>query len=499
MPKRLQQFDTLAAVDLGSNSFHMIVVRVRDQHVHVLDRLREPVRLAMGLDERGRLSREAIDRALDCLKRFGQRVRELPLGSVRAVGTNTLRHARMVEGFQEQARLALGHPIEIIAGREEARLIYLGVSHSLADTGGRRLVVDIGGGSTELIIGERFEPLFRESLHMGCVNMGRWYFEKGQITAKCWRAAEIAAQLELQPIQALYTREGWDVAVGASGTILSIERILHEQGWADSGITPEGLLKLRQALLDMGHVDKIVLRGLSEDRRSVLVGGVVILLSIFQSLGIRHMQVSDGALREGLIYDMLGRFESGDVRGRSVDGLMERFSVDRVHAQRVERTALELLEQAAEGWNLDQDHADLLAWAARLHELGLGISHSCYHKHGAYLLENADLGGFSLEGQRQLAILVRAHRRKFPRALIEERSPADAQLLTRLAILLRVSVVLHRARAELSVPISGVKVSNRGLKLRFDEGWLEANPLTYADLEREAEYLKSAGLKLGFQ
>jgi exopolyphosphatase/guanosine-5'-triphosphate,3'-diphosphate pyrophosphatase len=232
MFRRRKPSDTVAAVDLGSNSFHMIVARVRDGEMHVLDRLREPVRLASGLDHRGHLDEASIERALACLERFGQRVRDLPEGSVRAVGTNTLRKARMAEGFQERAGEALGHPIEIIGGREEARLIYLGVAHSLADDGGRRLVVDIGGGSTELIIGERFEPLHMESLHMGCVSMGRLYFPEGRVSDTAWRAAEIGARLELQPIAETYRRLGWQDALGASGTLLAVDRILREQGWS---------------------------------------------------------------------------------------------------------------------------------------------------------------------------------------------------------------------------------------------------------------------------
>ena len=500
MLRRRKPFDTIAAVDLGSNSFHMIVARVKDHHVHVVDRLRETVRLANGLDEEtGRISEEALERALACLERFGQRVRSLPQGSVRAVGTNTLRQARKVRGFQERARKALGHPIEIIAGLEEARLIYLGVAHSLADDGGRRLVVDIGGGSTELIIGERFEPQAMESLYMGCINMGRRYFSDSRITERAWRHAEIAAQLELQPISARYRRLGWERALGASGTLLAIERILREQGWAEGGVTHEGLLHLRDHLLGAGHFEAVSLKGLSEDRRPILAGGAVVLLSIFESLGIQHMQVADGALREGLIYELLGRIEHEDVRTRSIEGLVSRFQIDDTHARQVEARCAELIDEVAEEWELNQDHADLLSWAARLHELGLNIAHAQYHKHGAYILENADLAGFTVEEQRRLALLVRGHRRKFPLDLFEARGPSEATLLTRLAILLRLSIVLNRGRSADAIPIEAVTPKKHGLKIRFAAGWLDAHPLTRADLEGEAAYLSAAHLKLKFE
>ncbi|MCG5494157.1 exopolyphosphatase [Ectothiorhodospira variabilis] len=499
MFRRRQPFDTIAAVDLGSNSFHMIVARVRDGQVHVLDRLRETVRLASGLDHRGNISDEAMERGLACLERFGQRVRELPLGSVRAVGTNTLRKARDAGDFQERAREALGHPIEIIGGREEARLIYLGVAHSLADDGGRRLVVDIGGGSTELIIGERFEPIHMESLHMGCVSMGRWYFPNGEIKTTAWRAAEIAARLELQPIEGHYKRVGWQDSLGASGTLLAVARILREQGWCENGISMDGLRKLREALLKAGHVDRVDLKGLSEDRRPVLPGGMVVLVSIFEALQIEHMRVSDGALREGLVYDLLGRNGHEDVRSRTINGLMKRFQVDEAHALRVEHTSLQLVERVGEEWELDQDDAESLAWAARLHEVGLSISHSQYHKHGAYLVENADLAGFTLQGQQRMALLVRAHRRKFPTKPFEALPARERRVLQRLAILLRMAVLLHRARTDIEVPIQEIRVKDRSLKLRLAEGWLEAHPLTRADLEREAEHLRNAQFKLKFE
>jgi exopolyphosphatase/guanosine-5'-triphosphate,3'-diphosphate pyrophosphatase len=494
---RRKQPETVAAVDLGSNSFHMIVARIDAGQIHVLDRLRDTVRLGAGLDEEGQIRPDAEARALECLERFGQRVRDLPRGSVRAVGTNTLRKARNSRPFLRAAERALGHPIEIIAGREEARLIYLGVAHSLADDKGQRLVVDIGGGSTELIIGERFEPQQMESLHMGCVSMSELYFPEGRIDSIGWETARTAALLELQPIAYHYRNLGWQRAIGASGTVLAIERVGREMGWSKEGITPDSLRAIGEALVKAGDVRKLELAGLSKDRAPVFPGGVAVLSAVFQALGIEHMSVSDGALREGLIYDLLGRIRHEDVRARTIESLMRRFQVDTEHARRVEATALGLLEQVAEDWGLNEDHADLLAWAARMHEMGLSISHSQYQKHGAYLLENADLPGFSRPEQQQLALLVRAHRRKFPAKQFADLPREPGEDLMRLAMLLRLAVLLHRSRGQQTLSLRADPAEN-GLTLRFPPGWLDQHPLTRADLQNERAALKGGKLKLKF-
>ncbi len=490
--------ELVAAVDLGSNSFHMIVARITDGNVHVLDRLRETVRLAGGLDERNQITAVATERALNTLGRFGQRVKDLPQGTVRAVGTNTLRKARNAAQFLAQAQRCLGHPIEVIGGREEARLIYLGVSHCVAQHEGHRLVIDIGGGSTEVIIGERFNPLHTESLHMGCVNMTRLYFPKGELGEMAWRAADIAARLEIQPIEQLYRRVGWQAGFGASGTALAIERVLREQGWSNDGITLTGLLQLRAHLIKAGHMQRVHLQGLSEERKPVFPGGVVVMLALFEALSIERMQVSDGALREGLIYDLLGRIRDEDVRTRTVDSLMRRFQIDTQHAGRVEATAISLFNAVNQVWALDETAADFLVWAARLHELGLSISHSDYHKHGAYIMENADLAGFSREDQRILALLVRLHRRKLSLKQAHALDAAQRLMVLRLAILLRLAVLLHRNRSENPIELATIKASDAWLKLRFAPHWLDQHPLTCADLELEAERIKPFDIRLKF-
>lgn len=489
--------DQVAAIDLGSNSFHMVVARVEGTGLKVMDRLREPVRLAAGLGGNKRLTPEAMERALACLERFGQRVRELPPGSVRAVGTNTLRKAKDRRGFLAAAGRALGHDVEVVSGYEEARLIYLGVAHSLADDEDRRLVMDIGGGSTELIIGERFAPRLMESLHMGCVSVTQEFFADGAITAKRMARAELAAQRELEPVAERFRELGWSGAVGASGTIRAIDRTLRENGWSDGAIGPDGLERLRKALIAAGHVDRLNLKGLGGERAQVIPGGFAVLSGAFRQLDLERLDAADGALREGLLYDLLGRIRHEDVRSASVVGLARRYHADAAQAARVETTAGYLLAQVADDWGLQgQARGRILAWAAQLHEVGLDISHSQYHKHGAYIVGWSDLAGFSRDEQQVLATLVRAHRRKFPLGQFRDLPGGWADTAMRLAVLLRLAVVLHRGRSPNPLPAVTLRARESELALAFPAGWLDRHPLARADLEEEAAYLANAGFAL---
>ncbi len=491
--------DTVAAVDLGSNSFHLIVARPVGGEIHVIDRLRERVALAEGLDERKRLTREARQRALSCLELFGQRLRHMPHGSVRAVGTNTLRQARNGRAFLGQAEQRLGHPVEVISGREEARLVYLGVSHTIEVQEGRRLVVDIGGGSTECIIGEGFEPLEADSLYMGCVSFSRRFFPDGVISSDAMDAAQLAASLEVQSIAQRFKRVGWTGVAGSSGTIRAVESILRAQGLSDDGITEKGLRKLRKAMIAVGHADKLAFDGMPSDRAPVLAGGVAIVLALFEMLGIERMATSSGALREGLLYDLLGRMQQKDVRERTIRLFSARHHVDMDQAERVAATALRMLAQVAESWDLEgATHQKLLGWAARLHEVGISVSHSGYHKHGAYLLEHSDMPGFSREEQVKLAALVLCHRRKLRKSVFGALPEGDALPTLRLCLLLRLAVRLDRGRSEESVPEVRLEARKKALELTFPAGWLEAHPLTVADLGEEAATLEAAGYRLRF-
>jgi exopolyphosphatase/guanosine-5'-triphosphate,3'-diphosphate pyrophosphatase len=485
---------TLAAVDLGSNSFHMILGRVVDGHPVIVDRLKEAVQLGAGLDASRLLSEAAQQRGLECLKRFGQRARLLPEENVRAVGTNTLRVARNVDGFLERARQALGHAIQVISGIEEARLIYSGVTRDRPSGDERLLVVDIGGGSTELIIGEHSQPLDLESLYMGSIAMMQLHFEDGRINAKRMRRAELTALQELERVQGRFRRLGWSAAAGASGSIRAVERVLRENGWSNGSITREGLKKVWNAVLDAGSVDRLTLKGLSRSRATTFPGGVAILTAVMEALEINALEVSSNALREGLLNDLLGRVLRHDVRSMTVDSWMERYRVDKAQAQRVEATLLALLPQVTEAWGLPLARSrELCSWAARLHEIGLDVAHSHYHKHGAYLIANGDMPGFSRQEQRVLSVLVRAHRRKFPSALWKDLS-GNERLVEHLAVLLRLAALLHRSRAG-SDPLT-LAGGRRCLELRFAPGWLEAHPLTQVDLLEEAELLRAGGFEL---
>ncbi len=489
----------VAAIDLGSNSFHMLVARVSGGQVAVLDKHKEMVRLAGGLDARQRLDDATRERALACLERFGQRLRTVPPGAVRAVGTNTLRRMADSEQFLHQAEAALGHPIDVIAGREEARLIYIGVAHTHADTDDARLVVDIGGGSTELIVGRRFQPREMDSLNMGCVSLTRAFFGNGKITEKRMYKADMAARLEVRPVETRYREMDWTHAVGASGTAKALAGIAAANGWTQGEITLEAMDRMRAAMVKAGSLDKLELAGLEDDRRPVIAGGLVVMRAVFQGLEIERMSVSDGALREGLLYDLLGRREHDDVRGLTLDNLGTRFEVDRDHARRVESAALYLFDQVEAAWSLEPADRAMLSWASQLHELGLGIAHSGYHKHGAYVLANADMPGFSQQEQAVLAALVRSHRRKLRRGQFRGLPEGVRDRALRLTVLLRLATLLHRNRsARRRLPEVAVTAREGGLELGFPDGWLDEHPLTRADLEQEADYLQRAGFGLAF-
>lgn len=491
-------YDTIAAVDLGSNSFHLMVGRVVGEQVQVIDRLRAPVRLGSGLDADGNLTPAICAEALACLSRFGERLRRLPPGAVRAVGTNALRRAGNSERFLVDARRALGHPIEIVSGVEEARLIYIGVAHSVPADDRQQLVIDIGGGSTELIIGRRYRPLRLESLYLGCVSHSQHYFGDGRITPTRLREAELAALQELEPVVADYRALGWQRAIGASGSMVSVAEALRCAGLVnDGGITAGGLRQLRKRVLELGRVDRLDRLQVRADRMPVFMGGLAIVLALFEGLGIERLEISDGALRQGLLYDQLGRIHHDDIRDRTVAQMKRRYHVDTAHARRVMRTAQRCLDLIGADWGLTDPHwRQLLGWAALLHEIGLDVAHAQYHKHGAYILQHADLAGFSRQEQHQLALLVRVHRRKFALSEFATLDEEVRQPLMRLALLLRLAAVLHRSRAALRLRRFGLRTNGAALHLVFPPGWLDRHPLTEADLRQEAQFLAAAGLDL---
>ncbi len=492
--------DVLAAVDLGSNSFHMVVARHSHGQLVILDRLREMVRLAAGLGETDRLDSDSAERALRCLERFGQRLRAMHADSVRVVGTNVLRRARRKRWFLERARAALGHPIEIISGLEEARLIYSGVAHTSPMSPDKRLVIDIGGGSTELVIGEGFNPILLESLSVGCVGLSALYFDDGRISEKRFERARTAVRLELEPVQAAYRRLGWLEAFGSSGTVRVIGDVLRQLYPDEPRITLGNLKKLADRVIAAGHIDDLDLLDVDAERAPVFPSGLAILLEVVENLGIERMRVAEGAMREGLLYDLMGRFTDEDARVRSVRAMEKRYHVDGAQADRVEATALALLAQIESQWGLEDPFAELaLGWAARLHEAGLDIAHSKYHRHSAYLLEHADMPGFPREEQLLLAALVGGHRRQFLLEPLEDLLPPWDRHAEFLTVLLRLAVLLHRGRSPQPLPNVQLGVKGRNLTLELPARWMKEHPLTLEDLEQERQFLKEAGFRLSYE
>lgn len=484
---RLDRSNTshIAAIDLGSNSFHMIIAKWDNDQLVVLDRLRDPVRMGWGLGSDGSLSEDARIRALNCLEKFGERLREYPSRSVRIVGTKTLRSISDSSQFLADAQQRLGHPVEIISGDEEARLIYLGVAHCIAPKDGKRLVMDIGGGSTEIIIGEGMSPLIKESLNMGCVAITKRFFLDGKVNDKNANKAFIACMQELTPVAEEFIQQGWSQVLGASGTIKAVAKVCAAAGWSNGIVRLMDLEKIVRLYCQHGSTD-LKIPGLSEDRQPVFLGGVIVLKALFESLQIAEMMAADWALREGLLFDLKGRLENHDIRQGSVDALASRFHVNMEKALAVAATALNLLEQVADDWDLNHSEAGkLLGWAARLYSVGLDIAHNDYHKHSAYVVQHVDLAGCSRVEQSHLSVLVLAHRKRFP----IKHFPTGNDELIHLAILLRMAIIFHRGKKSEGLPPIKLSASKRKIQLRIAADWLEEHPLTFADLETEMRHL----------
>ena len=487
------EYNTLGAVDLGSNSFHLAVARVVDDQLYPLDSLRETVRLGSGLTPDKQLDSLAQDRALAALKRFSERLAGMPRQAVRVVGTNALRVAKNAGPFLREAEATLGFPIEVIPGREEARLIYLGVVHSLPLSPHNRLVVDIGGGSTECIIGNKLRPKAMESLYMGCVSYTARFFPEGRVEKKALKQAQFAAREQVQPIAARFQKTGWKEAVGSSGTARSIAEVLAKNGQAARGINAAGLEWLREQLVAAGDLRKLTLPGLREDRVPVVAGGVAIMSAVFDELGLDEMTVAEGALRDGVLWDLLGRVHHRDIREVTVEQFAHRYHVDLVQSQRVAALAHELLRQLDDRTGELTPLADFLAWAAKLHEIGISIAQGAYHKHSAYILANADMPGFSRQEQGWLSNLVLAQRGKLSkmRAAFD-----DDPRLAALAFCLRLAVIFYRSRRTLKLPKVKVARKAKGFRLEVDAAWLGEHGLVALALDEERPQWDSVGLSL---
>ncbi|QGY30150.1 exopolyphosphatase [Pantoea cypripedii] len=479
-----------AAIDLGSNSFHMVIARVVDGAMQVLGRLKQRVHLADGLDAQNRLSEEAIQRGLSCLALFAERLQGFSPANVTIVGTHTLRQAINAEEFLQRAADVIPYPIEVISGNEEARLIFMGVEHTQPEKG-RKLVIDIGGGSTELVIGEDFEPQLVESRRMGCVSFAQLYFPKGEISPENFRRARLAAAQKLETLAWQYRLHGWQYALGASGTIKAACEVLLAMGEKEKLITPERLDQLYNEVIKHKSFAALSLPGLSEERKAVFVPGLAILCGVFDALAIRELRLSDGALREGVLYEMEGRFRHQDIRSRTAQSLANHYAIDNDQARRV----LETTEQLYLQWR-DQNPklanpqlAALLKWAATLHEVGLTINHSGMQRHSAYILQYTNMPGFNQDQQMLLAMLVRFHRKavkvdEMPRLTLFKKK----QILP-LVFLLRLGTLLNNQRQATTRPDTLKLSTDDGhWTLTFPAGYFSQNTLVQLDLEREQSY-----------
>ena len=492
--------DLVAAVDLGSNSFRMLVAQVINTpsgtQLRPIDTLRETVRLAAGLTDNKLLGNDAYQRGLSAIRRFGERIRGFDPSKVRAVATNTLRVAKNAQNFVNDAQDALGFPIEVIAGVEEARLIYIGAAHEVSAVQGNRLVVDIGGGSTELIVGKGYEPKLMESLYIGCVSHSMRFFPKGNIDAHAFKEAELAARREIQVIAGNYLKSGWKQVIGSSGTARALADIIAENNFNGQGdgltmgrvntgsglITREGLRAMKKHLLKYEHVNDIQLSGLKDERRGVWPGGLAIMLAVFDELGIESMEVTDAALRVGVLYDLLGRSQHHDMRYVTVEQFMQRYTVDRDQANRVGNLAAEFLDQLPKPDSESRaENIALLQWAANLHEIGLSISHNGYHKHSAYIAGNADMPGFSKNDQARLAALLIGHAGKLGK-LATNAGFQDWRML----FCLRLAQVLCRGRSDANLPKVKVSEDDGSYLVSLSREWADAHPLTEFSLQKEA-------------
>ncbi|WP_274450173.1 exopolyphosphatase [Aeromonas caviae] len=488
-----------AAVDLGSNSFHMVIARLTEGRMQIIDRIKERVRLAEGMDEQRRMSQEAMARGLDCLALFAERLTNIKPDQIRIAGTYTLRRASNARDFVREAAKVLNHPIEIISGQEEARLIYQGVAHT-QHIEGQVLVVDIGGGSTELIIGEGFEHKALTSRKMGCVSFTQSFFGNGKLGEKAFNAAVLEAQHQLAPIINQYRKLGWQSCLGSSGSIRTVRDVLQGEEWTDGAITLAGLERLKEEMLKHKRVDQLKLAGLTEERQGVFAAAVAILLGLFSSLPIERMEYSDGALREGLLYEFEERLQHHDIRERTALALSTHYRIDKRQATRVERSVLSLFDALSGPWEMPEEpYRAILGWAARLHEIGLAINYSGIHKHSAYILQNTDLPGFNQDDQALLAALVRFHRKGLKLSELPALPNHDEQTVLRCIRILRLAVAAHHRRQDNLLPEWNVQAAGDQLVVTLPLDWCDENKLLMQNLEKEHRYCHEQGWPLLFQ
>lgn len=477
-----------AAVDLGSNSFRLHIGRHDGDAMRIIKSAREPIRLAAGLDAKGNLTESAMQAAVQCLQNFAQLLAGYKLDAVRVVATNTMRIARNASAFLPRAEEAIGYPIEIISGEEEGRLIYMGVASTLATSNERRVVVDIGGGSTEVILGQGQEIERVESFSIGNVKQSLSFFIDGRIDGPSFDAAILSARSYFEDAAQTYHPQYWTNAYGSSGTIRSISDAIAKNGLGDGTITQKSLNALRARLIEFGHTSRIDLLGMRPDRAAVIAGGLAILIGIMTELGIERMTAIEAGLRVGVLWDLQWRATKRDRRDQAVHQFLQRFHVNEGRGKRVAEMATMLYTQLKPGQDL---YSRYLFWASLLHEAGLSVSQSGYHKHGAYLIANADLPGFTTREQKVMSTLIlgqKGNLRKISEALSEP-DFAKAILAMRLAVLF-----LH-SRVEVDLSMLRIRMKGK-IELELKKHWVTHHPTVAFWLAKETEAWADMGMDL---
>jgi exopolyphosphatase/guanosine-5'-triphosphate,3'-diphosphate pyrophosphatase len=494
-PSAISAAELIAAVDLGSNSFHLVIARIVDGALQLLHREKQKVLLADGLDEELQLSEEAMNRGLAVLAQFANTLQGIPATSVRVIATYTLRRARNAQTFLHRAKTVFPFPIEVISGQEEARFIYQGVAH-FEHYPEKRLVMDIGGGSTEFAIGQDFQPLNLASRNMGCVSYAKLFFPKGKINAKRFERAVLQAEQELENICNSYKETGWQQVVGTSGTIKTIKDIISALGWQQHFIELPHLLKLKDLLLQVEHYDDLEIPGLTEDRKQLLPSGLAILIAAFQMLGIEQMVYVDAALREGVLYEMSDRLQHQDIRSHTVQSLVKRYAIDLQQAERVRQTAFTLFKLTQPGWQLSEEWQHILGWVATLYEIGLQINSSSVQRHSAYILNNSNLPGFNQEQQQLLACLVRFHRGKIKLEDFPDGYLYSLTDVTYALVIFRLSILLNQKRRDdVAPPLEAIATPGQ-LTLLLPDTWCQQHVVLAADIVTEQQQLKRLGFQL---
>lgn len=491
----IDQANYYAAVDLGSNSFHLVIVQVVNGSVQIVGKIKQKVRLAAGLDGQNLLDDLSMERGWKCLESFAERLQDIPADHIKIVGTATLRLATNAETFVEQGEKILNHPIDVISGEEEARQIFMGVAYTSANQG-HSLVIDIGGASTEVIVGSDMHPKALVSLDVGCVTFMARYFADQSITEQGFEQAIAHAKKFIEPHKHKFTKHGWNQCLGASGTPQAIHDILVARHIADP-IKLNYLYQIKEQAIEFGHVNRLNFEGLAESRKAIFPSGLAILIALFECLSIEQMQISGGALREGLIYGMLDQVQHTDLRSKTVQLAMDRFHIDKEQARRVNHVVMGLFSQYCNTGDLPcNEYASVISAAAYLHEIGLHIDYKLYHQHGAYILTHTSLLGFSQVQKQIVCLLVENHRQAINTEALAKYPELERQIITTLCRLLRLAVVLCLRRKDNTVPELKIEINNNDWTLSFPSGWLKNHPLIEVELTNETWLQHRAGMKL---